>query len=149
MREREIYIYIYTHTYILQVQIRALGANHIDVAGTKDSLGVTLWRQGKFQEALKLYDEALQVSYNLSYNSLGLTHIYNCMTITTHSNCTTRLSRCGSKYWAQSTYLWRRPSSTEPMSISGRACACERWQTTPALLKSRSGRSARYLHVDL
>jgi len=48
----------------LEVQVRALGANHIDVASTKDSLGVTLWRQGKFQEALVLYDDALQVPLN-------------------------------------------------------------------------------------
>ena len=45
----------------LEVQVRALGSNHIDVASTKDSLGVTLWRLGKYQDALVLYDEALQV----------------------------------------------------------------------------------------
>jgi tetratricopeptide (TPR) repeat protein len=45
----------------LEIQIKTLGGGHIDVASTKDSLAVTLWRQGHFQEAIILYDDALQV----------------------------------------------------------------------------------------
>ena len=47
----------------LEIQIRTMGAGHIDVASTKDSLGVTLWRLGNYGEAIMLYDDALQVCH--------------------------------------------------------------------------------------
>jgi len=66
----------------LEVQVRTLGANHIDVASTKDSLGVTLWRQGKFQESLELYNDALQVRESV----LGSEHVLVAKTIVNRAN---------------------------------------------------------------
>ncbi len=65
-----IHTYIHTYRYeaavkcyrgALEIQTRTLGSGHIDVASTKDSLGVTLWRLGLYQESITLYDDALQV----------------------------------------------------------------------------------------
>lgn len=74
----------------LEVQVRALGANHIDVASTKDSLGVTLWRQGKYQEALLLYDDALQVRESV----LGSEHVLVAKTIVNRANVYFRQGMC-------------------------------------------------------
>ena len=79
-----------TRRLLLQVQIRTLGSNHIDVASTKDSLGVTLWRQGKLSEALALYDEALQVRESV----LGSEHVLVAKTIVNRANVYFRQGHC-------------------------------------------------------
>ncbi len=60
-----IYIYIHTHTQLYQeslvVLIKVLGGSHVLVANTKNNIAGIYLKQGKCEEALQCYMEALDV----------------------------------------------------------------------------------------
>ena len=44
----------------LEIEIRVLGHEHLDTATTQNNLGIVLTKQGKYPEALEMYDRCLK-----------------------------------------------------------------------------------------